>query len=154
MEQTHLPVRRRPAHGVHISLNDPTIVWLSVCTKDRNRWLTCNEAHKHLIDAWVNAAAWSVGRYVLMPDHLHLFCSPKDLNIPLDNWVRYWKSLFSRATRQDDWRWQTGHWDTRLRRHESYSEKWTYVIQNPVRAGLVSQAEEWPYQGVLNELRW
>ncbi|MFL6519487.1 MAG: hypothetical protein ACJ8NS_04645 [Chthoniobacterales bacterium] len=25
---------------------------------------------------------------------------------------------------------------------------------NPVRHGLVKNAEDWPYQGVLNELRW
>jgi hypothetical protein len=29
-----------------------------------------------------------------------------------------------------------------------------YVRANPVRAGLVTQPEEWLYQGVLNELIW
>jgi len=27
------------------------------------------------------------------------------------------------------------------------SEKWNYVRDNPVRAGLVENAEAWPYQG-------
>jgi hypothetical protein len=42
----------------------------------------------------------------------------------------------------------------RLRRGENYSDKWEYVRMNPVRAGLVADPDEWPYQGVLNELRW
>ena len=29
-----------------------------------------------------------------------------------------------------------------------------YVRLNPVRAGLVNEADAWPHQGELNELRW
>jgi len=34
--------------------------------------------------------------------------------------------------------WQDGFFDHLLRSDESYGEKWNYVLQNPVRAGLVS----------------
>src|SRR4051794_11733079 len=50
--------------------------------------------------------------------------------------------------------WQREAWDTQLRRQESYASKWEYVVNNPVRAGLTKRAEDWPYQGELNELRW
>jgi hypothetical protein len=50
--------------------------------------------------------------------------------------------------------WQRHHWDRQLRRGESYSEKWDYVWNNPVRHKLATDAAEWPYQGELNELRW
>ena len=36
-----------------------------------------------------------------------------------------------------------------LRGDESYAEKWNYVRDNPVRAGLVRTADEWPYQGEI-----
>jgi hypothetical protein len=36
-----------------------------------------------------------------------------------------------------------------LRSSESYSEKWDYVVANPVRAGLVRRAEDWPFQGEI-----
>jgi putative transposase len=65
--------RKHPAHGVRISLAEPTIVFLTVCTKDRGPWLACGEAHQALLDALKAAGTWCVGRYVLMPDHLHLF---------------------------------------------------------------------------------
>ena len=41
----------------------------------------------------------------------------------------------------------TGIFDHVLRNDESYGEKWKYVRENPVRAGLVSRADAWPYQG-------
>jgi putative transposase len=146
--------RRHPARGVFISLSQATIVFVTVCTKDRRPWLDCAEAHELLVRAWKDADAWLVGRYVVMPDHVHFFCAPRDLEPSLETWMRFWKGRFRRLHGREDWRWQTGHWDTRLRRGESYSEKWEYVRENPTRAGLVAEAEAWPYQGELNELRW
>jgi hypothetical protein len=43
--------------------------------------------------------------------------------------------------------WQPGFFDHVLRSDESYSQRWEYVRENPVRAGLVSLADEFPYQG-------
>jgi hypothetical protein len=44
--------------------------------------------------------------------------------------------------------------DTQLRRGESYGEKWQYVLEDPVRAGLVKHSRDWPYRGELNTLMW
>jgi REP element-mobilizing transposase RayT len=45
------------------------------------------------------------------------------------------------------WRWQDGYHDHKFRTSESESRKWEYVCLNPVRCGLVSRPEEWPYGG-------
>jgi hypothetical protein len=45
--------------------------------------------------------------------------------------------------------WQEGCFDHVLRSDESYGKKWQYVHENPVRAGLVASADEWPYQGEI-----
>ena len=70
--------------------------------------------------------------------------------------MSFWKSFVARQwpNREQSPVWQRHFWDTQLRRGENYDEKWEYVVQNPVRAGLVSRAEDWPYQGELNVLRW
>jgi len=146
--------RRKPAHGVWIDSDYPTIVFVTVCTEGRRAWLANDAVHRMLRQAWGEARAWVVGRYVLMPDHLHLFAAPGLPELPLDNWVRYWKSQTRRALGDPSRTWQTDHWDTRLRSGESYEEKWWYVRNNPVRAGLVAHAEEWPHQGELNPLAW
>jgi hypothetical protein len=46
-------------------------------------------------------------------------------------------------------KWQEGFFDHLLRADQSYGQKWRYVRDNPVRAGLVSSWEEWPWQGEL-----
>ena len=125
--------RKTPAHGVRIDPWHPTIVLVTVCTKDRRRWLASPENQMALHRVWEDAQAWLVGRYVLMPDHLHLFAAPGRMEIPLDNWVRYWKSRFTQARDCPTQEWQAGHWDTRLRSGESYEAKWWYVLNNPVR---------------------
>jgi putative transposase len=146
--------RKKPAHGVRIDPLYTTIVFVTVNTKDRTPWLATSENHEVLCKTWSEATAWLVGRYVLMPDHVHLFAAPGRLEIPLDNLVRNWKSQFTEARYCSEQEWQVDHWDTRLRSGESYDEKWFYVRENPVRAGLVERFEDWQYQGELNVLPW
>jgi putative transposase len=146
--------RKHPAHGVIILPDQPTIVFLTVCTKDRKPWLATNEIHDLLRSVWIDATAWMVGRYMILPDHIHLFAAPATPELPLENWVKYFKSQFTKQHKRPEHHWQTDHWDTRLRGGESYEEKWHYVMHNPVRHGLVERAEDWPYQGEINELRW
>jgi putative transposase len=148
------PDRRKPAQGVHIDLGQPTIVFVTACTKDRARWLACEEAHRLLAEVWHRADAWLVGNYVLMPDHLHLFAAPRDLHFTIERWMTFWKSQFSKAHRHADWVWQTSAFHHRLRRDESYAQKWLYVQENPVRAGLAKEIGQWPFQGTIHELRW
>jgi putative transposase len=42
-----------------------------------------------------------------------------------------------------------GFFDPVLRSNESYGQKWNYGRENPVRAGLVEKAQDWPYQGEI-----
>lgn len=148
------PGRRKPAQGVHIHLGQPSIVFLTVCTKNRAPWLACDEAHRLLADIWRKADTWLVGNYVLMPDHLHLFAAPRDLAFTIERWITFWKSHFTKRHTHTEWIWQTHAFHHRLREGENYSEKWLYVQENPARAGLVAEAGKWPYQGVIHELRW
>jgi putative transposase len=86
--------RKYPIHlDVHDRRDAPIIVFLTVCTKDRKAILASWESHALLIDAWRAAKMWQVGRYVIMPDHIHLFCAPAESETqPLLQWVKYWKS--------------------------------------------------------------
>jgi putative transposase len=149
------PKRKKPASGVLVSLDRPTIVFLTVCAEKRRRWLAQSRVHDELKMIWqTEARAWLVGRYILMPNHIHLFCAPNEQTVSLNQWVSYWKRLFTQRIGNPEWSWQTHHWDSRLRRAESYDQKWNYVIKNPERAGLVKHAEAWPFHGELNLLRW
>lgn len=149
-----LPQRSRPVHlPAFDSGNRAIIVFLTVCTKDRAPLLANRGIHEIILKSWQAAKHWRVGRYVIMPDHVHLFCAPATTPAePLAGWVSFWKRMTSRAAGANLW--QRDFWDTQLRRHESYAAKWNYVRENPVRAGLVARAEAWAFQGELNSLAW
>lgn len=66
--------------------------------------------------------------------------------------MAYWKRLA--AFRVGRSFWQKNYWDTQLRQHDSYEQKWEYVRNNPVCAGLTVKPHDWPYQGELTILRW
>ena len=48
--------------------------------------------------------------------------------------------------------WQEEFFDHVLRSSESHSQKWEYVKENPVRAGLVDKSDDWPFQGKIESL--
>jgi putative transposase len=95
-----------------------------------------------------------VGAYVLMPDHLHLFLALKE-ELTLASWVKSLKNSLSKAMRAKGIaapHWQKGFFDHVLRSDESYEQKWEYVRDNPVRAGLARSWENWPYRGEVWQL--
>jgi putative transposase len=104
---------------------------------------------------------WAVGRYVIMPDHVHFFCRPELDAKPLSEFMAFWKSYTSRkinalgqprSAPAATTLWQREFFDHALRSTESYSEKWNYVRDNPLRGGLVSKADEWKYAGEIERL--
>lgn len=150
--------RGYPVHHASIEKhNRATIVFLTICTKNRQPLLDQAQVHDLLVAWWRKADQWLVGRYVVLPDHLHLFCAPGHISsVALQTWVAYWKNGVARdwPQRKTGPIWQRDFWDRQLRRAESYEAKWDYVRHNPVRHGLVASAEAWPYQGEVHPLTW
>ena len=137
--------------------NQSIIIYVTQVVARRRTLLARREAVEALLNAWRQADHWLIGRYVVMPDHLHLFCAPaRHPSTPLKQWMSFWRA---EATRYWPWPgekpvWQNDFFDRQIRSGESYAEKWQYVRENPVRAGLVSNADEWLWQGEMNPLMW
>ena len=90
-----------------------------------------------------------------MPDHLHAFVASDGLS--LSAWCKSLKNALSKTLRTIGYEaphWQKGFFDHVLRSGESYDQKWEYMRENPVRAGLVNAAEDWPYAGEIHELEF
>jgi len=133
------------------------IVFVTLCTAKRKRILARADVVQLLTDAWHASDHWLVGRFIILPDHVHLFCAPgRDDALSVKRWIAFWKSYVSkrwpRAEEQPIW--QQDCWDTQLRRGENYGAKWEYVRNNAVRHRLARRAEDWPWQGELNVLEW
>jgi hypothetical protein len=95
--KTSLPQRSHLAKGVLIFLKQATIVFVTVCSWQRKKELANPAVHDALLKAWAKADSWMIGAYVIMPDHIHLFCSPTHENCAIDSWITFWKREFRRA---------------------------------------------------------
>jgi len=161
--QKHVPpdaLESRCKHPIHLPPgerhNRAVVVFMTACTLKRRAILASHRIHQTIVSAWGGASTWLVGRYVVMPDHIHFFCAPNGNDIPsLERWMRYWKSVVTKGigAKSGDV-WQRDHWDRQLRSVESYAEKWEYVRRNPVRHGYCDDPDESPYRGELNILQW
>ena len=96
--------------------------------------------HPLLLTAWV-----------FLPDHWHAICAPR---YP-ETISRVVKSVKQSSTMAINRRraasgevWQPRFFDRALRTVKEYNEKIEYLHLNPVRAGLVQRAQEWPWSSV------
>ena len=87
---------------------------------------------------------------VLMPDHVHLLCtalSDKDGPFSIPEIMHAIKSesahRINKALGRRGRVWQDESFDHVLRNDESLAQKMAYVLDNPVRAGLVTRPHEY-----------
>jgi len=156
-----LPRRKHLRRLERISVPEPVLFLLTISVAGRRQVLADHRAHSILVDAWLHsesAHGWLTGRYVVMPEHVHFFASPAGgSSRSLSAFISYWKRSTANRIRDSiapAFRWQAEFFDHLLRSHESYGQKWEYVRLNPVRAGLVAEAKDWPYQGEISVLHW
>jgi putative transposase len=132
---------------------DAPLYFVTFNTHQRRKLLADTAVHERLI-AFARIGETrgvGLGRYVLMPDHVHLFVRG-NIDFVLPQWVRLLKRELSKAIAATPPHWQEGFFDHLIRNSESYSQKWEYVRKNPVRARLVPLSDTWPYQGELIRL--
>lgn len=144
-----------PHHPPVQRWNEPVVLFVTLCVSEDSFTLTSPAIQAALVQSWHEATHWRVGTYIIMPDHVHLFCIPA---VPdpasVVMWNKFWKGRLRRILGLNRSVWQQECWDTQMRSREHYTEKLSYVRNNPVRRGLVRNAEDWPYQGELYPIAW
>jgi REP element-mobilizing transposase RayT len=135
-----------------------SVYFITTCIAARRPVLANDAAHKILLAEWKGLRerhGWAVGRYVVMPEHVHFFMMPlrdeaKPLSVVIGKWKEWTAKQVLKLNEQAAPLWQPEFFDHLLRSRESRSEKWAYVRENPVRAGLVARAENWPFAGAVD----
>ena len=140
-----------PRVPVWIGWEKSVIYFITICVADRKSVLASNAAFSAFKRAVARLRHWKVLAAVVMPDHLHVIAAPtRDRDAKVGNF----SGALKRWIREElgaSWKWQPGCFDRPLRSDESLHEKWRYLQENPVRAGLVSNSGNWPYQIGLDE---
>jgi REP-associated tyrosine transposase len=132
---------------------DPPLYFVTFNTHQRRKLLATGSVQCALVHFAKRGEprGIGIGRYVIMPDHVHLFVRGS-LDFSLRQWVRMMKRALSNAILAELPHWQQGFFDHLIRHSESYAQKWEYVRQNPARAGLVQDPGDWRWQGEIVRL--
>jgi putative transposase len=97
-----------------------------------------------------------IHEFVVMPDHVHILLTvPGDTS--LEKVMQLIKGRYSfEAGRMLGFKgeiWQRGFSDVRIKDQSSFEGHRKYIASNPVRAGLVSSPEEYPYGSLYLKAR-
>ena len=92
---------------------------------------------------------FAVFAYCVMPDHAHLLVRGKSDEANLQRFSKRAKQssaqIYRRCAQQPLW--QEGYYDRVVRPEEDVSGIARYIIENPVRAGLVTSAKDYSFLG-------
>ena len=92
--------------------------------------------------------------YCLMPDHVHIVASIEPGGKGIHRFVWYLKRLTKAKTgsRMSGSIWQRSFYDHVLRDAEDLGDLCRYVVNNPVRKGIVERWEDYPYVWLSEEI--
>ena len=125
---------------------------LCFCTNDRNFVFTTRECVDLVLAQFIRAASeeeFAMVVYCFMPDHVHLLIEGTSQNSDCKGFIRrakqysgfHYMKHFGRPL------WQRYGYEHVLRSEEATPMVARYIINNPVRAGLVADCRDYPFTG-------
>lgn len=85
--------------------------------------------------------------WTIMPNHVHVLFEVSE--VPMAKVVQQWKGASARAVNAllglQTPLWQADYWDTYMRNEDHQERTLRYLRNNPVKAGLVTDWQAWPW---------
>ena len=124
--------------------------FLTILTKDHDAYFKEAEVVSHLNNLLLETAkseGFDVLVYCFMPDHLHLLVMGMDDKSNLKRFISLFKqkSGYWFKKNYSENLWHISYYDHVLRKEESIEGVARYILENPVRKGLVSDYKEYPF---------
>jgi REP-associated tyrosine transposase len=126
--------------------------FLTICTHERRKWFAdgANVAlvHEQILNI-SRRDEFDITAYCYMPDHLHALVTGGTDDADLGRFVHGAKQrsgwLFSQTERRRLW--QKGYYERVLRDEETTPAVVEYIVNNPLRAGLVDRPMDYAHWG-------
>ena len=130
-------------------LKDQIVFFVTTSTKGHEKLFADNRAKELLLDIIFERVAHFKGDlfgFVIMPNHIHLLVRIEGGGPKLANFMRDIKSLSARQLFPErKGIWQERFDDVAIYTLEQFTVKLSYIHNNPVKAGLVGEAEQYEY---------
>ena len=125
--------------------------FITICTRDSQKHFSHKELAEYVISRMTgifNESDIEILAYCLMPDHLHLLVG-SEKQIDIRNVIKDFKQKTGYEARKQFGLdlWQKRFYDHILRKEEGIEEVAKYILENPVRKGMVDDFRDYPYSG-------
>ena len=148
----------RPRRLDSFDYRGPYAYSLTFCTYARELLFSDARAVRRVERHMMRTAAerdFALLAYTFMPDHLHLLVQGQTDHADLRRFCKVTRQRGTFAMTRGRTIWEDGFFEHTLRADEDVDTVARYIANNPVRAGLVERAEDWPFSGgLLLEAMW
>jgi putative transposase len=88
--------------------------------------------------------------YCFMPDHQHLIVSGTSIQADVLNFIKMYKQKTGYClSRNLSAKWQKDFYDHVIRKEDNLISIARYILDNPVRKGLVAHWDDYPFKGAV-----
>jgi REP-associated tyrosine transposase len=156
--QTPYPRRKPIRLDAALYAETAAVVSITICSLNRMsifRDTDFTRACVALLETRVQALEVGLHAYCFMPDHLHLLINPSE-DTSIVDFLRDFKGRSTRLAWQHGRQgkiWQDRFYDHLLRKDEDIETVVQYILDNPVRAGIVSDWSAYPFCGSRRHCR-
>ncbi len=134
------------------------VYFVTLVIKDRRKVFVNKELASKTIDCLVDLRKkmkFNLYCYCLMPDHFHGLIGIGDSGKSLGEICGSFKSISTRISWEwfEGKLWQRQFYDHIIRNEDDFFDCVRYIKQNPVKAGLVENLEDWSFTSRVDYLR-
>jgi len=124
--------------------------FVTVCTYNKTQAFTSTKRVKIVSDILKETTkqeGFTLWVWCFMPEHLHMLVEGVGEESDFRRLIRIFKQKSGYRWKQDKGQklWQEDYFERILRREETTLKVMEYILNNPVRRGLVSLPEEYPF---------
>ena len=143
---------RRPPRLADSEYVGATRIFLTMCTFERRRYFASRVSIDIVFRQLLRTSATrtvEIIAYCFMPDHFHALVAGTSEGSNLHQFFQRFRqqSGFHHQSATGERLWQDGYFDRSLRKEDDTFDVVSYILANPVRAGLVQSPDDYPFSG-------
>ena len=149
-----MPIREKSIDCKLLATREMFYVSFTMCVNDRKNLFTDTHVVNIFTEILKNVAdkfQCNIAAYCFMPDHLHIIVTGTQHEVNIIRFVKEYKQKtgFWMSKNKLGVSWQKSFFDHIIRKDEDLMAVIRYILDNPVRKGLVRDWRDYPFKGAI-----